>query len=46
MIVIGVPALAASTLKIEKGSRVTITTRNTSVSATNKMVSAISFGVF
>ena len=40
------PAFAASTLKIEYGSRVTVTTRNTMVSATSRMVSAISLGVF
>ena len=41
-----VPVPAAPTLKIENGSRVTVTTRNTIVSATNKIVSAISLGVF
>ena len=40
-----VPDLAASTLKMENGNNVTVTTRNTIVSATSKIVSAISFGV-
>ena len=40
-----VPAPAAPTLKIENGSNVTVTTKNTIVSATSKMVRAISFGV-
>ena len=44
--VTGVPSLAASTAKIENGSRVTVTTRKTMVSATSSIVSAISFGVF
>ena len=42
----GVPACATSTLNCEKGSRVAVTTRKTRVSATSRMVSAISFGVF
>ena len=46
VIVTGVPALAASTLNSENGSSVTVTSRNTIVSATSRMVSAISFGVF
>jgi hypothetical protein len=41
-----VPAPAASTLNTENGSSVTVTIRNTSVSATSRMVSAISLGVF
>ncbi|MDT4836550.1 hypothetical protein FQZ97_702550 [compost metagenome] len=40
-----VPAPAASTLNTENGSSVTVTMRNTIVSATSRMVSAISFGV-
>ena len=46
VIVIGDPSLATSTLNSENGSKVTITTRNTSVRATSRIVSAISFGVF
>ena len=46
VMVIGVPACATSTLNIEKGSRVTVTPRKTMVSATSRMVSAISLGVF
>ena len=42
----GVPAPAAATPNNENGSRVTVTTRNTMVSATSRIVSAISFGVF
>ena len=38
--------MATSTLNSENGSSVTMTTRNTSVSATSRIVSAISFGVF
>ncbi|OIQ77326.1 hypothetical protein GALL_409870 [mine drainage metagenome] len=41
-----VPAPAASTLKIENGSKVTVTARTTMVRATSKMVNAISLGVF
>ena len=44
--VTAVPAFAASTLKIDIGSSVTTTTRKTIVSATSRMLSAISFGVF
>ena len=44
--VTAVPALATSTLKIDIGSKVTTTTRKTIVSATRRMLSAISFGVF
>ena len=40
------PAFAVSTLKIDIGSSVTTTTRNTIVSATSRMLSAISLGVF
>ena len=39
------PDFAMSTAKIENGSSVTVAIRNTSVSATSKMVSAASFGV-
>lgn len=46
VMLIGVPAFTASTLNKENGSRVTVTIRNTMVSATSRMVSAISFGVF
>jgi hypothetical protein len=46
VIVTGVPALATSTLYSEKGRSVTVASRNTSVIATSRMVSAISFGVF
>ena len=46
VMVTGVPALATSTLKSENGSSVTVTPRNTMVSATSRMVSAISLGVF
>ena len=46
VMVIGVPALAASTLYSENGSKVTVTNRKMMVKATSKMVSAISFGVF
>ena len=41
-----VPVPAACTLNIENGSSVTVTTKNTMVSATSKIVSAISLGVF
>ena len=41
-----VPAPAACTLKLENGSSVTVTTRNTMVRATSRIVSAISLGVF
>ena len=44
--VTGWPALAASTLKSEYGSSVTVASRKIRVSATSRMVSAISFGVF
>jgi len=44
--VTGTPALAASTLKSENGSSVTVTPRNTIVSATSRIVRAISLGVF
>ncbi len=46
VIVMGVPNLATATLYCEYGSSVAVAKRNTSVSATNRMVSAISFGVF
>ena len=46
VIVTGSPAFALSTLNIENGSNVTVTSRNTMVNATSRMVSAISFGVF
>ncbi len=46
VIVIGAPLLAADTLNRENGSKVTVTSRNTMVSATSKIVRAISFGVF
>ena len=46
VIVTGLPRWLASTLKTEKGRSVTITTRNTSVRATSRIVSAISLGVF
>ncbi len=42
----GEPAFATSTLNSEYGSSVTVTMRNTIVSATSRMVSAISLGVF
>ncbi len=44
--VTGEPALATSTLNSEYGSNVTVTPRNTMVSATSRIVSAISLGVF
>ncbi len=44
--VTGVPALLTSTANCENGRSVTMTIRNTSVRATSRMVSAISFGVF
>ncbi len=44
--VTGEPVLLAATANCENGSSVTITIRNTRVSATSRMVSAISFGVF
>ena len=40
-----VPAPAAPTLKIENGNKVTVTTKNTIVKATSKIVRAISLGV-
>ena len=46
VIVTGMPWLATATLKDENGSRVAVASRNTSVSAISRMVSAISFGVF
>jgi hypothetical protein len=46
VMLIGVPDPATSTLNIEKGSKVTTTPRKTMVSATSRMVRAISFGVF
>ncbi len=46
VMVMGVPSLATATLYWEYGSRVAVANRNTSVRATNRMVSAISFGVF
>src|SRR5471032_1068269 len=42
----GVPAWATATPNSEKGSNVTVTPRNTMVSATSRMERAISFGVF
>ena len=42
---IGSPLPEDSTANCEKGNKVTHTSKNISVSATNKMVSAISFGV-
>ncbi len=41
-----VPAPTAPTLNTEYGNSVAVTTRNTRVSATSRIVSAISFGVF
>ena len=46
VMVIGVPSLATATLYSEYGRRVAVAKRKTSVSATSRMVSAISFGVF
>jgi len=46
VIVTGEPAFAASTLNSENGSRVTVTPRKMIVSATKRMVRAISLGVF
>ncbi len=46
VIVIGLPALATSTLYTENGSSVTVANMNTSVSLTSRIISAISFGVF
>ena len=42
----GDPAPAAATPNSENGSSVTVTTRNTIVNATSRMVKAISLGVF
>ena len=46
VIVTGFPLPVTATPKVENGSSVTVTTRKTMVSATSRMVSAISFGVF
>ena len=46
VMVIGAPIFAVATLYSENGNRVTMTIRNTRVSATSKMVKAISLGVF
>ena len=42
----GEPAPAVVTPNMENGNKVTVTNRNTIVSATNRIVSAISLGVF
>ena len=44
--VTGEPCPLARTLKMEKGSRVAVAIKNVSVSATSKIVSAISLGLF
>ena len=46
VIVIGEPAPSAVTLNNENGNKVTVANKKMMVNATNKIVSAISFGVF